>query len=140
MAINIKKNQALAFGPNGPAQLPCNCGGTYCQPFQTNDSLAIQGTVTPSTGANISDFNRWTFDPGSDIGQGWRLSDNVIYGINVASGTEQAISNNLNMQADTYYNIYADITTIASGTRQYFLTGVDFGVGYVNVPGDTPSL
>lgn len=117
MAINVKKNQALGFNTD----LPCQCGGNYCQPWQLDDTIYIQGTSTPATGEDLVKDDMWTLGAGAGIGEGWRINNGILYGINLPYSTTQAMSNDLNMEVGFTYGIYVDATTIKGDENRYYL-------------------
>jgi hypothetical protein len=131
MSIHIKKNQALAFGPGGPDGLPCNCGGNYCQPVQTNDTLHLQGTVTEE-GANLCLLQNWNYEAG------WFTANGKIYGKIAPLDTAQAISNRLGLQGGQQYSVYIDANTLA--VQSYVAYGdVEFnGAHVIAFPGAAP--
>jgi len=103
MAVTIKDNQALEF--TNPSADPtaidiCGCGGSYCQPVQTNDLINIQGTVTENSTTNLSELASWNF------GTGWSNDSGVIVGDGVPTDTIQAISNALGLGTNSIYSIY----------------------------------
>ena len=130
MSIQIKPNQALAFGPEGPANLPCNCGGSYCQPVQEDDIIFLQGTISEE-GSELSVLSDFTYQPG------WFAAAGKIYGKPAPLQNTQAISNQLNLQSGNRYSVYIDATTIKA--ESYVEYGdVEFNGAHLLVfPGDS---
>lgn len=65
MSLTIYPNQALAFNIQDEA---CKCGGSFCQPFQFNDFVHLQGAVT-TKGSNFYgpfDNVKWTLPGGGN--------------------------------------------------------------------------
>lgn len=122
MAITIPKNQALAFNPESA----CNCGGSYCQPWQTGDTINFQGKISPATGENIllnGDFGSST---GWTLGTGWKIAGGKLWGIAVSTSTTKATSYPLGMSSAGIYGVYADIQTYKGSGQATGLTVTSF--------------
>ena len=104
MAINIKPNQALGFNQD----LPCQCGGDYCQPVLDTDTIMLQGTVTETTGECLINYDGWQLDSyGTPIPlNAWHKSGGLIYCIGAPDDTYKAKSNTLGMVAGEKYLVH----------------------------------
>lgn len=129
MGFSIKKNQALGFD----GDRPCNCGGAYCQPIQTNDTYMLQGAVSDATNSNKvlnGDFGSST---GWNLQGAWSISGGKLIGIGINSGEKAETDTTvygLDLLPDMLYRVDINLTVTNQGTA-----GVDDG-WYIVINGE----
>lgn len=116
MALNIYDNQSLGFHQSSD----CKCGGVYCQPVITTDTMMIQGDVTPYS-TSILWNGTFASEDGWNLGNGWSIASNVLTGITIPIGGTNTTSIPLGLEVGQYYLIQFDLSIIGDTS-----VGVDF--------------